>query len=848
MTAIRAAIRTGLLDMRGDLRRFILLVVCLAVGTALIAGVSFVGASITRAVDLDAAKLMGGDLELSRADRWATNEELQLLNGYGAISTVMDTNVRAQAGARDAFVDLMAVGETYPLLGQVVGQPLPSKASVFEFLSERDGVFGALVDPLMLDQLDLKVGDTFRLGGTDFQARGQLLQLPDGPVRGYRLGLTTLISTAGLKTISDRSSPLPGLGNWFRYKLLLVDHDRNDAKANLDRIFASSGWTVRTARDGLGAMVRYYDQFMRFLVIVGLGSLLIGGVSVWTSMQAYIAERSSMIAVMRSMGAKRSRIFVHFFSQVTMLASVGVAIGLAVGLGSAVVLLPFVGEAIGVKLVPTTQVQPALVAAGSGFLTAFAFSYIPLQQAQAVRPVLLFRAKGLSALPVNWGALASPWQISLIVISIVAFVGLAFAMTGDLVLVAAFGAASVLSAIALQLFVWLVRFILLKLPEPPTKILRQALRAILGAGSNASAVVVSVGMAMAMLILVMVLQGNLRQEFLGASAFDVPTLVAADLFPDEVEILEEMVGPANGITLLSSTPMLRSALVEINGVAATDVRTRGPEAGFLLSGEVPVTARPQLPASSKVVAGEWWPQDYQGPGLVSLHQNLRSGLGVDIGDTLTFSFFGELLTVKVASFRDYSWQGGIDFLVTFSPGVVEQYPTTLFAAVTAAPGQENAVERALAAALRDVRFIAIGDTLEQITGALSQISIAASLVGGLAVGNGLLVLIGSLATGRRQRETDTLITRVLGATRGTLIITALVQYLILAAIAALPATGIGVGLGWIVSLLMLDVDFTLDFYVLAIVLLLAIVTTALLGGTTILRAASARPARFLRDL
>ncbi|MFT6659029.1 ABC transporter permease [Maritalea sp.] len=848
MLAIRAAVRTGLLDMRGDLRRFVLLVICLAVGTALIAGVGFVGASITRAVDLDAAKLMGGDLELSRADRWATEQELEQLAGFGTISTVLDTNLRAQAEDRDAFVDLMAIGETYPLLGQVLSQPPQDDSSVFEFLSETDGVYGALIDPLMLDQLDLKVGDTFNLGGTTFQARGQLLQLPDGPVRGYRLGLTTLITTAGLRTISDRSSPLPGLGNWFRYKLLLENQNRDSVKADLERTFADSGWTVRTARDGLGAMVRYYDQFMRFLVIVGLGSLLIGGVSVWTGMQAYIAERSSVIAVMRSMGAARSRIFVHFFSQVTMLATVGVIIGLTVGLGTAIVLLPLIGEAIGVNLAPTTQLQPALVAAGSGFLTAFAFSYIPLQQAQAVRPVLLFRAKGLSVLPMNWHALAGPWQILLLIISIVAFVGLAFAMTGDLVLVAAFGAASALSAIALHLFVRLIQTALSSLPEPSAKLLRRALRAILGSGSNASAVVVSVGMAMAMLILVMVLQTNLRQEFLGASAFDVPTLVAADLFPDEVEIIEDMVGPRSDITFLDSLPMLRSALVEINNAPAASVRTRGPEATFLLSGEVPVTFRTQLPKSSKIVAGEWWPENYQGPGLVSLHQSLRSGLGVDIGDTLTFAVFGEWVTVKIANFRDYSWQGGIDFLVTFSPGVLEQYPTTLFAAVTAAPGRENAVERVLATALRDVRFIAIGDTLKQITGALSQLSVAASLVGGLAVGNGLLVLIGSLATGRRQREADTLITRVLGATRWTLIATALVQYCILAAIAALPATLIGVGLGWLVSLVMLDVDFTLGTDVLGVVLLLAIFTTTLLGGTTILRAASARPARLLRDL
>jgi putative ABC transport system permease protein len=848
MSSVWAAIRIGLLDMRGDLRRFLLLVVCLAVGTALIAGVNSVGASITRAIDASAAELMGGDVELSRADRVATADELATMAGFGTVVDVVDTNLRAESDTAEAFVDLAAVGSGYPLLGQVVSPQLPAGTAITEFLAERDDAHGALLDPVLLDQLGLAVGDRFGLGGTVFEARGTLTKLPDGPVRGFRLGLTALITTDGFAVVGDRTSPLPGLATWQRYKILLDNLDGEAGKAALEAAFADSGWTVRSARDGLGQMVRYYDLFMRFLVIVGLGSLLIGGVSVWTGMQAYIAERASVIAILRSMGAGRSRIFIHFFAQVAALAAVGVGIGLLIGGGGAFLLLPAIGSAVGIALTTSLHLQPLLVAGAAGLVTAFAFAYLPLQQAQTIRPILLFRSKGLAAPPVDWHALLTSWQVLPLVGAAIAFFVLAWLMTGDAALVAAFGLASAASAVLFQLFIRLVQAALARLPEPRLSMLRQALRAISGSGQNAASVVVSAGMALAMLIVVLVLQANLRQEFLGASAFDAPTLVGSDLFPDEVDSLAAISGPGTDIARFVATPMLRGALTEVAGIPAASLRTRGPEATFLLSGDVPLTFRTHLPASSRITAGEWWPADYTGPGLVSLHQSLRSGLGVDLGDSLTFTIFGEPVTVTVASFRDYSWQGGIDFLATFSPGVIEQYPTTLFAAITAAPGREEAVTRLLASDFPDVRFIAIGDTLKQITNALSQLSFAAALVGGLAVGNGLLVLVGSLSTGRRQREADTVITKVLGATRLDLMGAAFIQYLILATLAAIPALLLGTGLGWLVTLVMLNVDFTFNFDALGVVLLVAIAITALLGAMTILRAASARPARLLRDL
>src|SRR5690606_20708022 len=135
-----------------------------------------------------------------------------------------------------------------------------------------------------------------------FEVRGQLAGVPDAAVRGFRLGLPAVITSEAFAILGDRTSPLPGLGTYFRYKLVLEDGmDAEDGKAAVEGALDDPAWTVRTARDGLGPMVRYYDMFMRFLVIVGLASLLIGGVSVWTGMSAYISERSPVIAILRSM-------------------------------------------------------------------------------------------------------------------------------------------------------------------------------------------------------------------------------------------------------------------------------------------------------------------------------------------------------------------------------------------------------------------------------------------------------------------------------------------------------------------------------------------------------------------
>lgn len=848
MRALLAAARVGLKEMAGDWARFSLLIICLAVGTALIAGVSAVSSAITRAVDQNAAMLMGGDLEFTRSDRAANASELAILEQAGTLASVVETNLGAESFTGEAFVDLVAAGPGYPLLGGVGTSDAEAMVTPFNALEERNGMFGALVDPVMLDQLGLKTGDIISIGGTDFEVRGTLTGLPDGPVRGFRLGLSALLSTDGFAHVSDRTSPLPGLGTNFRYKLLLASGDTEAERERLTAELGDAGWEIRSALDGLGPMLRYYELFTGFLMVVGLGSLLIGGVSVWSVMSAYIGERSGVIAVLRSLGASRWRVLVHFLVQVLALGLVGVGIGIAVGVTIGLVVLPAVGEAIGIPLARELDLLAVLVAGAVGLLTAFAFSYLPLVQAQMVSPANLFRSKGLGAPRIDWRKFLASGELLPLAIAVLLFFWLAVVLTNDLILVLAFAGSAIGAAVLLQLGSRLALIGLAKLPAVRWRPLRQSLRAIIGTTRNSSAVVTAVGLAMVILVVVQVLAINLRNEFLGASVFDAPTLVASDLFPDEMQTLEASVGPDHGITLVTATPMLRGTVMTIAGKPIESLAANGPEAAFLLSGEIPMTYRSVLPPASRLVEGQWWPADYTGPALVSLHQNLRQGLGAKIGDEITFEIFGETITATVGNFRDYAWQGGIDFLVAFSPGVLDMYPSTILAAVTAEPGREEEVQRFLASEYVDIKFIEIGATLTRITEALSQLSLAVAAVGGIAVLNGLLILIGSLAAGRRQRESDAVLNKVLGAKRSEILVSALIQFLLLAVFAALIAIPSGIFTAWLLTQVLLNVAFAVDPATIGIVVAGLVGMTAILGATTLLRVLSIRPALLLREM
>jgi hypothetical protein len=170
LSLARRELRAG---FGGGLRGFRILIACLAIGVAAIAGVGSLSSSLVAGLQADGQAILGGDVEFRLTQRGMPDDEQAYLARQGQLSVARE--LRGMAGPSDgnqrSLVELKAVDGAYPLYGAVGLDPAMPLADA---LATRDGVAGAVVDPAVLDRLGIKLGDRITVGDGAFRpsARG----------------------------------------------------------------------------------------------------------------------------------------------------------------------------------------------------------------------------------------------------------------------------------------------------------------------------------------------------------------------------------------------------------------------------------------------------------------------------------------------------------------------------------------------------------------------------------------------------------------------------------------------------------------------------------------------------
>ena len=841
---IPLTLRLAFRELRGGLSGFAVFLACIALGVAAIAGVASISRSLTDGIGREGARILGGDLTYSLINRAATPEERAALDAQGQVSVVTTLRAMALAGeAGAALVELKAVGADYPTVGDLVTEPAEP---LTDLLAERDGASGAVADPVLLTRLGLKVGDRITIAGKPFAIRATLVSEPDRIANGIGFGPRVLISHPALDAMGLIQ---PGSLNRWSYRLRIpetADADLERRAAAIAKAVPDAGWEMRARTNADPRFAKSIERFTQFLTLVGLTALIVGGVGVANAVAAFVERKRGSIATLKSVGAPGGQVVLLYLTQVLLIATLGIAIGLTLGAALPFGLDALFHDALPLPLNPTLAPGELALAAAYGFLTALAFAILPLGRAHDIPVSGLFRDV------VDPGSAGIRLRYRLILVAALAgLVALALVTAFDrrlalIFLVAAGLAFGLLRLVALGLMAGARR-----LPRPRLAAPRMALANLHRPGALTPTIVLSLGLGVTLLVTLSLIDANVRRTLTNSLPAKAPNLFFLDIPSSDADAFHAFLGAQAPGAKIERVPMMRGRITALDGVEAGKIKP--PEdAAWVLDGDRGITYAEDLPEGSSLVAGSWWNAEEAKTPLVSFDAELAGKLDLKVGSTVTVNVLGRTLTAKVANLRKVEWRSlGINFVMVFSPGTFRGAPHSDLATLTLPNGPDAKAEavilRDVARTYPSVTSVRVKEALEAVSDIVGKLVLAIRGASGIAVVASLFVLAGALAAGHRARLYDAVVLKTLGATRARLLTAYTLEYGALGLATAIFGLAAGTLAGWVIVTRVMKLEFALDLSGAILAMALAVAFAIVLGLAGTWRILGQKPAPYLRQ-
>ncbi|MDF1834912.1 MAG: ABC transporter permease [Alteraurantiacibacter sp. bin_em_oilr2.035] len=824
-------------DLSSGFRGLRLLLVCLFLGVGALAAIGSLTSAIQSELDLQGQSLLGGDFEVELWQRSLTEDESVFLAQYGTLSP--GYRLQAMASTPDVAVpvELKAVADNYPMYGTLLLEGVGASGA--------PAGSDAFLAPGAAERLGVSTGDSITIGTQTVTVAGIIAEEPDRLSEGFALGQTIIVPL----TLPEQAG-LTAVGAMYESKTRLAfdgNHDGEEVEEALREAFPQVPFDTRTADRASPGAERFVSQMGEFLTLVGLAALVIAGIGIGGGVNSYLEARRNSIATFKILGATSRDITRIYALEIGAAALAGSLAGLVVGVAITPILAGALGSLLPVSTGFVIDVWALVRALAFGLLVALVFAAPPLVRARDFPAMALMRAR-VSPLARQWRGAALPLAIGLGGIAI-----LAIGFSPRPLLSAGFLGGAALTLGFLALLGRAIRAAATRAPRPSNPIIRAALANLHRPGAATGSLVTALGFGLSAFVLLAGVQSSLDGNIQHSVPERAPDYFVLDIPKDGLAQFYTIVTDISPDATVDAVPTMRGSILsygpEDAPIVVADLEEL-PEGAWGLSGERGLTYADTLPDGNVVVEGEWWDVGHDGEHLVSIDIDLAQAAGINVGDVITISILGVERSARVANLRRIDWESlGFNNVYVFTRNTLEDTPHNLAATIDFPEGtQAGGLLRSLVDSFPSSSVIEVGPILNEARAILDQVSLAILAAASVAVLAGIAVLLGAIAAARAARIYDTVILRVLGASRGQLLALQFAEFGLLAGVLAGVALTLGSGMAWLIVTQMFEFDWMPDWTEIFAVLaggLVLVLAFALGASLPLLRA---RPAQVLRTL
>lgn len=780
-------------DLRSRLSALKVFLACLILGVTLVAATASLYRVIEQSLLADTRALLGGDVELDAGEP-LPGDVLQWIRDTGRISLVRDFETIVTGNDGEGFfrAKILIPDAAYPLYGELQLTPDQPRA---DLNANENGLWGAIIDPLLAERLGQSVGDEIQIGAATFRISGLIDAQPDRNLNANWRGLPIMISE---QAVEATGLIRPGSRVDYEYRVQ-TDQDLDVWLDEFEQAFPEPDWDTTTFAERSERISERLDQIATALILIAFTTLFIGGLGVANSIHAYLDEKLGTIATLQTLGLRRKPLVGIYLLQIGILGSLAGLVGGGIGLGFSAVAISLAGDAYALSAPGSAGegislwLLPLLLSWLFAVLTAYVFALPALARALAASPAGLFRGQVQAARHEP-----RSWRIA------------------SYLLLAVYISATLFWLPSPQLgFLFLLAVVVLwGLLEGIIKGLRRGARALEASGfadrnfarrlalanlhrpdSPLRATLLSLGTALTLVVACTLIVAALLRALETTIPEESPALILYEVFPDQMDGLKSGLASLDPSSRAELLPLVRARMQEINNAPIAEVLADDPQARREAMGdEYKLTYLSGNPEGLELVEGDWWtsPAPEGEPAYMAMEDREAYQLGLSVGDRIAFTAQDQPIAAEIrAIYQQKGLQTRFWFEGILQDGALDGLISLHVGAVYQSDEAAKASQQWLAKNLPNVITLRTANWLETAGNLLNKAAAGLAAVAIVSLLASLLVLSSVVSVSRRRQLYEANLLHCLGARHQAIRQSMLLETGLLTVLATVFATALG---------------------------------------------------------
>ncbi|MDX8125696.1 FtsX-like permease family protein [Methylomonas sp. OY6] len=825
MKRVNLAMKLLWRDSRSGELTLLLLALLIAVSSS--TAISLFADRLHRTMTVQAAEFLAGDLVVAApaliVDTWlAKAGELGLSHSQTSefASVLLENQEMLLASVK-------SVSSGYPLRGKLKTSDAESQDEIVASQGPEPG--SAWVDKRILPALHLKIGDTLTVGEKPLTIGRVLSYEPDKRGDFYSFSPRVMINQIDLAAtgviqpgshvryafqFSGDEQALLAFKTWLKPQL-------NSSQKILD---------IHEDRPELGSALQRAERYLGLSSIV---VILIAGVAIAMATRRYTERHFNATALLRCLGCKQAEIVWLYGLQFLVLGLLASSVGCGLGWLAQFGLFELLKS-----LLPEELASPSWLAVFFGLTSGLAillgFALPPLLRLQKVSPLRVLRRE-LEPLP------TSGWLIYGLALAIIG--GLIWRYTQDPKMTSTILGLGALTLLGVGGAVYGLLLLARKLLPKLGLNWRFGLQGLLRNSQASVSQILAFSITLTAMALSFTVRSDLIDNWQQQLPEQAPNHFALNILPERQQAFQSELQQAQ-IPSSRFYPVVRGRLVTINNEAVQGRVSKDTQGEGATQRELSLTWAVQLPDDNKATDGGAWQADQ--PGLVSVEQKLAESLKIKVGDALTFTVGSAQFSAKVAQLRSVQWDTmRPNFYMIFSPGTLDNFPTMYMTSFYLADTQKILLNTLLKK-YPAITILEVDQILKQFKMILTQLTKAINLLLYFALAAGFTVLFAAVYATLDQRIYEGGLMRTLGARRGFLRTTHVIEFGLLGTLAGVMAALASEAILYALYTRVMQIDYRPGYYLWGALPAIGAITVGLAGYWGVRQVVNQPPLQVLR--